>query len=49
VESAGFLIPQVVQKHKLGEVRKQSTFGLPAFSVTLLPKIIVIEPCMSRL
>jgi len=41
-----FLFPQVVQKHWLGEVGKYSTFWLPTFPVTFVPKIIEIEPCV---
>ena len=43
----GFLFPQVVQKHILGEVGKWSTFWLPTLSVTSVPKIIVIKLCTS--
>jgi len=44
----GFLFCNVMQKHKIGEVGKQSIVWFLTFSVTLLPKIIVIGLCMSR-
>jgi len=49
MQFSGFLFPQVMQKHKLGKVEKWSTFWLPTFSLTFMPKIIVIEPCTSTL
>jgi len=45
----GFLIRKVMQKHWIGEVGKQSIVWFHTFSVTLLPKIVVIGLCMSKL
>ena len=48
-EIAGFVFPQVVHKHYLGEVGKWSTFWLPTFSVTFMLKIVNIDSGMSNL
>jgi len=45
----GFLFRRVVRNHEIGEVGKQSIVWFLTFIVTLLPKIIVIGSCMSRL
>jgi len=42
----GFLFHKVMHKYKIGEVGKTKHL---IFSITLLPKIIVIGSCMSRL
>ena len=44
-----FLFRKVMEKHWIGEVGKQSIVWFLTFSVTLLPNIIVIGLCMSRL
>jgi len=43
------LIPQVVHKHQLGEVRNKITPSSCIFSGIYLPKIIKIEQCLTKL